>query len=70
MLTSLLKKLAPVAAIIAASASAGCDGLDISIGDDDGVPLAELDMGGDPPTGIVLASPDTVIVTEGSEASE
>jgi hypothetical protein len=31
----------------------------------DGVPLADLDLGGDAPTSIVLAGPDGVVITEG-----
>ena len=38
--------------------SAGEDGVDIQIGDPDGVPLAELDMTGAPPSELVFAGPD------------
>ena len=66
MFDRFIKSLAPAAAaLLAASATAGCDALDISVGDGDAVPLAELDMSGRAPTQIVLAGPDNVIVTEG-----
>ncbi len=65
MLNRFMKSLAPVAALLFATATTGCDGVDISIGDGDAVPLAELDMSGPAPTEIVLAGPDNVIVTEG-----
>ena len=65
MLNRIFKSLAPFAALAFASATSGCDGIDISIGDGDAVPLAELDMSGEPPTELVLAGPDRVIVTEG-----
>ncbi|MCV0383263.1 MAG: DUF2807 domain-containing protein [Erythrobacter sp.] len=37
----------------------------MNVGDSDGVPLAELDLAGPPPTELVLAGPDRVIVTDG-----
>lgn len=67
MLNTLFKKLLPVAAIGLGLAASGCDGVNISINETEGVPLAELDMSGEAPTGIVLAGPDTVVVTEGSK---
>ena len=65
MLNVLFRKLMPVAILGLGLAAAGCDGMDVRIGDKDGVPLAELDMSGAAPTGVILAGPDTVIVTEG-----
>lgn len=53
---------APLAAI--SLALTGCD-MDININGKDGVPLAELDTSGEPPTGIALFGPDTIIITEG-----
>ncbi|MWV26323.1 DUF2807 domain-containing protein [Erythrobacter sp. GH3-10] len=44
----------------------GCDNLDVDI-DTDGVPLAELDMSGGAPSGVVLAGSDTVMITTGDE---
>lgn len=65
MFSNLFKKIIPVAAMGMGLALSGCDGMNISIGDGEGVPLAELDMSGPAPTELVLAGPDTVIVTEG-----
>ena len=65
MLHTLIKKLAPVAAMAMAFGTAGCNGVDIKINDTEGVPLAELDMSGDPPTEVVLAGPDSVIINDG-----
>lgn len=66
MLHRIIKGLAPVAALAAAFAVGGCDS-NISINGEKGVPLAELDTAGNSPTGIVLAGPDAVVVTKGSE---
>lgn len=65
MLKKLVKRLVPAVAVAMSAGLAGCDGMDIQINDVEGVPLAELDMSGDAPTEIVLAGPDTVIITEG-----
>ncbi len=65
MLHRILRGIAPVFAFAAAVAVSGCD-TDASIGGDKGVPLAELDTAGKTPTGLVLAGPDSVVVTEGS----
>jgi hypothetical protein len=65
MLHKLFKGLAPIAAMALAFGVSGCDGMNIQIGDVDGVPLSELDMSGDAPTELVQAGPDTIIVTEG-----
>ncbi|MEX0343198.1 MAG: head GIN domain-containing protein, partial [Erythrobacter sp.] len=66
MLHRLLKGLAPVAALAGAALVAGCDGMNIQIGDSEGVRLSELDMAGAAPAELVLAGPDTVIVSEGT----
>lgn len=55
-----------VAAVALSVALVACDAVNIQIGDD-GVPLSELDMGGATPTKLVLAGPDTVVITEGRE---
>lgn len=65
MIGKLIKGLAPVFAIAAAAAVSGCDG-DIRINDEKGVPLAELDTAGKTPSELVLAGPDTVVVSEGA----
>lgn len=64
MLHKILKGLAPVAALAASAMVSGCN-VDINVGDAKGVPLAELDQSGDPPTEIVLAGPDTIIIDKG-----
>jgi hypothetical protein len=67
MIKHLLKGVLPVAAIALGLATASCGNLNFSVGDDDGVPLSELDMSGDVPTKLVLAGPDKVVVTEGEK---
>lgn len=67
MLHKILKGLAPVAAIAMAVSLSGCDGMNITIGDTDGVPLAKLDMSGNPPTEVVLAGPDRVEISDGAK---
>ena len=44
---------------------AGCDGADIEINGQKGVPLADIEMAGAAPTEVVLSSGDTVILTNG-----
>lgn len=66
MLNRFFVRMLPVAAMGIGLAVSGCDGLNVQIGDKDGVPLADLEMGGDAPRGVVLAGPDTLIVTEGA----
>lgn len=54
-------------ALALASVLSGCD---ISWGSDvSGVPLAELDTGGDAPLQIALVGPDNVVITEGKSLS-
>jgi hypothetical protein len=65
MLHRFLKRLAPVVAMAMGTVVSGCNGADFNFGDGDGVPLAELDTSGAAPTGVVLASPDTLIVAQG-----
>ena len=67
MIQKIVKALAPLGMLAGAALLSGCDGMNISIGGDDGVPLAELDMSGEPPTELVLAGPDRVVVTEGDD---
>lgn len=66
MLHRILKGVAPVFALALAAGLAGCDG-HMSINGDDGVPLSELDLDGKAPTNLVLAGPDSVIVTRGDK---
>ena len=65
MIHKILKGLAPLAALAGAAMVSGCDGVNVRIGDQDAVPLAELDMSGDVPTELVVAGPDKVLVREG-----
>ena len=65
MIHRIIKGLAPLAALAGAAMVSGCDGVNVQIGDTEAVPLAELDMSGDPPTEIVLAGPDKVVVRDG-----
>ncbi|WP_086606907.1 head GIN domain-containing protein [Erythrobacter donghaensis] len=54
-----------IAAMAALSSLAACSGADISINGKDGVPLSEVEIAGPAPSEVVLASGDTVILTEG-----
>ncbi len=65
MVMHLLKGVLPLAAIALGLATASCGNVNLTIGDEDGVPLSELDMSGTAPTRLVLAGPDKVVVTEG-----
>lgn len=66
MLHHVLKRAAPLAVIAAgAIATAGCNA-NVQFGNDDGVPLAELDRSGPAPTELVLAGPDNVTIVEGT----
>ncbi len=67
MLHGFFRKVAPLAAIAMAAGLAGCDKMNFKIGDMEGVPLADLDMSGDPPTQLALAGPDTVVITDGKK---
>lgn len=55
----------PLAATVLVAALAGCDGSNITINGEEGVPLADLDLTGDPPTSLVLAGPDSVRISDG-----
>jgi len=66
MLHKILKGVAPVFALALAAGLSACDG-HISINGHDGVPLSELDLDGRAPTNLVLAGPDSVVVTHGDK---
>jgi len=53
-------------AAVSAIALAGCDGADVEINGQKGVPLSEIEIAGAPPEKVFLASGDNVIVTEGN----
>ena len=63
---NIFSKAAPLMALAAAAGLGGCDNVNVEF-DTEGVPLAELDMSGDAPTGVVLAGPDTVLISTGDE---
>jgi len=65
MIRQLLEGVAALALMTAVSACG--NGMNIHIGDDDGVPLSDLDMSGEAPTKLMLASKDKVVITEGSK---
>lgn len=67
MIASFAKRAAPLAALAMGFGLSGC-GVLVNMDDWDeveGVPLAELDMGGDAPDTIRLSGPDRVIISEG-----
>lgn len=59
---------APVASIALAASLGACDGR-VTINGEEGVPLAQLDTSGTPPTGVALLGPDTVVISEGEALS-
>lgn len=69
-LKSILRGIAPIAAIaIAAAASGGCDGIrnHVSINGEEGKPLADLDLTGTAPTEVMLLGPDRVKIATGDK---
>jgi hypothetical protein len=60
------QRMAP-AAMLALVALSGCEGAEMEINGQKGVPLAELEIAGPLPSEVVLASGDTVILTEGDK---
>lgn len=64
MFHKILKGIAPVVAVAVALGVSACDG-HISINGSNGKPLSEIDTKGKAPTELVLAGPDTVVVTTG-----
>ena len=65
MTRPLTARLAALAAAASALTLAGCDGADVEINGQKGVPLSEIELAGPPPSEVFLASGDTVILTEG-----
>lgn len=66
MIQSTGRRLAAATTMIAAAATlAGCDGMDVEINGQKGVPLADIEIAGPPPSEVVLSSGDTVILTNG-----
>lgn len=63
-IANMWSRIAAIFAMVAAAGLAACDDVNIQV-DGKGVPLAQLDMSGDPPTKITLASPDNVVIASG-----
>ena len=63
----LIGRIAPISALVAATALTGCGDMDMSFNGADGVPLSELDLSGEAPNGVVLGGSDAVVVTVGDE---
>lgn len=61
----LLKALATVAIMAIAGGLAACDGAKMTFKGKEGVPLAELDLSGDPPTEVASFGPDKVDIRTG-----
>lgn len=60
-----MRGFAPFAAAAIAASLAGCDRAHLKINESEGVALSDLDISGQKPTELVLAGPDTVVVTRG-----
>ncbi len=58
------KRLAPIATLALGTALTGCS-MAMDWGEVEGVPLAEFDTSGAPPSEVVLAGPDRIVITEG-----
>lgn len=67
MLQDFFRKIAPIAVVAMSAGLSGCDGVNVKIDGEDGVPLSELDMSGAAPTEVVLAGPDTVVIKDGKK---
>ena len=65
-LKSVLRGIAPLAALaLAAAASGGCDKMHVSLNGEEGKKLSELDLTGTPPSKVALLGPDTVRIAAG-----
>jgi hypothetical protein len=65
ILTPLSPRLSIAALLVGGTLLAGCDGAEVEINGQKGVPLSEIEIAGAPPSEVVLSSGDTVILTEG-----
>ncbi|MEP3422573.1 MAG: DUF2807 domain-containing protein [Erythrobacter sp.] len=63
MIGRIFKRVAPAAMLAVGLAS--CGSMDVTINGEEGVPLSELDLSGEAPTEVVVATNATVVVTEG-----
>ena len=59
------RTIAAATLLAAIVALAGCEGAEMEINGQKGVPLADVELAGPPPSEVVLASGDTVIITQG-----
>lgn len=67
-LKSVLRGVAPLAALaLAAAASGGCDKMHFSMNGEEGKKLADLDLSGAPPSEVALMGPDTVRIAQGDK---
>lgn len=57
--------LAAIAALAAAAALSGCDGAEVRL--NEGKPLSELDLSGEPPHSVALYGPDEVNISQGEK---
>jgi len=65
--SGMFRKFRPIAVLAVAVGLSGCDRVEVNFNGEDGVPLAALDLSGDPPDSLALAGPDDVVVTTGDE---
>lgn len=61
------RRMAPAALLALVIPLAACDGTDIEINGQKGVPLSEIEIAGPPPSEVVLGSGDTVVIAEGDK---
>jgi hypothetical protein len=64
---NLARAMAPVAVLAVGAMVSGCDAVSMRINGEEGKKLSELDLTGPAPTGLVLAGPDSVILSEGDK---
>ncbi|MFN3990250.1 MAG: head GIN domain-containing protein [Erythrobacter sp.] len=64
-----LKGMAPLVVMGMGLTLSSCEGVQVKMGNGEGVPLSALDLTGPVPTRIALGSGDTVILTEGDRLS-
>lgn len=65
MIQSTGRRIAAATTMLAATTLAGCEGGEVEINGQPGVPLADIEIAGPPPSEVVLSSGDTVILTSG-----
>jgi len=65
MTRPILKSIAPAAFLALVATLGGCDGADVKINGQKGVPLSEIEIAGAPPAKVFLASGDNVVLTQG-----